>query len=226
MSQDAPLTLKGTPQGLLLHPRTNDWDALLRALEHSLRDAATFFKGGRVIVELGGRPLPEPALIALRTVLENYDIALWAVLGGDEETQRYARSHGIRTRLPGEAAPEAAGHAPEEPQAAALFIQRTLRSGQKINVPGHVTVLGDVNPGAEIVAGGHIIVWGKVLGIVHAGALGDEGATVCALDLNPSQLRIAGYISRAPDSKRRKPHPEMAYIQQEKIIAIPWNSKG
>lgn len=206
-----------------MQPKTAAWNEVLRALENSLSDAAAFFKGGRVIVELGGRPFPEEALIALRTLLERYDIELWAVLGGDEDVQRLARSHGIRTRLPGDPAPEEC-QAEETPQA--LFLHRTLRSGQKINFPGHVTLIGDVNPGAEIVAGGHIVVWGKVLGIVHAGALGDESAVVCALDLNPSQLRIAGYISRAPEEKRRKPKPEMACVRRETIIAEPWNARG
>ena len=44
----------------------------------------------------------------------------------------------------------------------AVFLQRTLRSGQSVRHPGHVVVLGDVNPGAEIIAGGHVLVWGRV----------------------------------------------------------------
>jgi septum site-determining protein MinC len=85
-------------------------------------------------------------------------------------------------------------------------------------------VIGDVNPGAEIVAGGNIVVWGHVRGLVHAGALGDEGAVICALDLTPTQLRIAGQIARAPDEERRTRVPEMVMIRDGKIIAIPWHS--
>lgn len=80
----------------------------------------------------------------------------------------------------------------------AIFIKRTLRSGQKINVSGSVIVMGDVNPGAEIVAGGDIIVFGILRGIAHAGAEGNEKAIVAALRLEPTQLRISQYIARAP----------------------------
>ena len=78
------------------------------------------------------------------------------------------------------------------------MIRRTLRSGRTVRSQGHVVVFGDVNPGAEIIAAGDVIVWGRLRGNVHAGANGDESAFVCALDMTPTQLRIAGYISISP----------------------------
>ena len=77
-----------------------------------------------------------------------------------------------------------------------LLVQKTLRSGQSIKHSGNVVVLGDVNPGAEVIAGGHVIVLGTVRGVVHAGAVGDMTATITAFYLNPTQLRIANLISR------------------------------
>jgi septum site-determining protein MinC len=85
-------------------------------------------------------------------------------------------------------------------------------------------VIGDVNPGAEVIAGGDIVVWGRVRGLVHAGALGDEGAVICALDLAPTQLRIAGTIARSPEERRRKPVPEIATAQEGHIVAVPWHA--
>lgn len=94
-----------------------------------------------------------------------------------------------------------------------LLIQKTLRSGQSIKHSGNVVVLGDVNPGAEIIAGGHVIVVGAVRGVVHAGATGDKAATITAFSLNPTQLRISNLISRAPDGDRLCPeNPETARI--------------
>jgi septum site-determining protein MinC len=104
-----------------------------------------------------------------------------------------------------------------------VFIDHTLRSGRTVRTNGNVIVYGDVNPGAEIVAGGSIIIWGKLRGTVHAGANGDETAIVCALDLAPTQLRIAGYITVSPQDKRRKPLPETAAVRQGRIVAEPWN---
>ncbi len=100
-----------------------------------------------------------------------------------------------------------------------IMVQRTIRSGQRVFYPGNVVVLGDVNPGGEIVAGGNIIVMGAFRGVAHAGAMGDKKAIVAALRLEPSQLRIAGYITRAPEgdfSTLRQ--PEIARVQDGVVI--------
>jgi septum site-determining protein MinC len=70
-------------------------------------------------------------------------------------------------------------------------------------------------------------VWGKVRGIVHAGAGGDENAVVCALYLAPTQLRIGPYIARAPEGRAMRPRgPEKAYIRDGAIVVEPWQAQG
>jgi septum site-determining protein MinC len=86
-----------------------------------------------------------------------------------------------------------------------------------------VVVIGDVNSGAEIVAGGSVIVWGRLRGVVHAGCHGDETAVVCALELAPMQLRIAGEIAISP-KKQPRSQPEVARIQDGHLAAEPWNA--
>ncbi len=101
-----------------------------------------------------------------------------------------------------------------------VMYEKSLRSGQNINFDGNVVILGDVNPGAEIVAGGHILVMGSLRGLVHAGAAGDEDATVTALHFSPTQLRIASHITRPPDGgveDSNKP-PETARIKDDAVI--------
>ncbi len=214
-----PVTLKGTPQGILLRVQTESWEVALSSLELSLRDAQSFFRGGRVILELGSRPLPEDDFQRLRQLLERYEMELWVILSEREEVKHLARSYGIRTRLPGAQSPHQRA---DEVASNALLVRRTLRSGQKLHHPGHVVLLGDVNAGAEVVAGGNIVIWGRVRGVLHAGAFGDDAAVVCALDLMPSQLRIAQYISRAPEQRRRVPQPELARVEHGNIVAVPW----
>ena len=87
---------------------------------------------------------------------------------------------------------------------------------------GTIVVVGDVNPGAQIVAEGDVIVWGKLRGVVHAGAAGDEDAMVGALILAPTQLRIGKQIARAPDDKRARHFPEVARVREGRIIVEPW----
>ena len=101
-------------------------------------------------------------------------------------------------------------------------MKETVRSGRSIYHEGTVVILGDVNPGAEIIAGGDVIVWGRLRGMVHAGALGDETAVICALSLTPTQLRIADKIAIAPDEKGHKPTPEQAAVRDGSIVAESW----
>lgn len=105
----------------------------------------------------------------------------------------------------------------------ALLIQQTLRSGQSVSHPGNLVILGDVHPGAEVTAAGSIYIMGTLRGLAHAGATGDEGAVVLAFRLIPTQLRIAGRISRAPDADADKPdEPEIARIRNGLIVIEPY----
>lgn len=100
------------------------------------------------------------------------------------------------------------------------LVCRTVRSGQRFKYPGNAVVMGDIHPGGEVVASGHVIVMGTLKGVVHAGAEGDESAVVMAFRLQPIQLRIAGHITRAPDNEDNydSGEPEIARVQDEVII--------
>lgn len=101
-----------------------------------------------------------------------------------------------------------------------VMIERTLRSGQSVHYDGNVVILGDVNPGAQITATGDVVVMGVLRGTVHAGAAGDEAAGVIAFRLQPTQLRIAGFISRSPDEDAGNPQqPEIAQVK-DGIVTI------
>src|SRR5262249_24230263 len=163
-------------------------------------------------------------LDSLKVLLSKREVTLWAVVSTSVTTQGAARNLGLETTLvPHQEQMEAPEINPEEVGEAGIMINHTLRSGRTVRYDGHVFVFGDVNPGASIVAGGNVIVWGRLRGTVQAGANGDESAVVCALDLVPTQLRIAGYITVSPDDKRRKPRPEIACVKQGRIVAEPWN---
>ena len=222
---ETAIMLKGTADGILLRPKSLVWETVLEALEQALREAEAFFRGGRLILELGARELNQSQLTSIRALLSQYDIELWAVLSEDDKTVHLARSNGVLTRLPKDNEPRKST-VEIPPQQQALFVQQTLRSGQRIHYPGHVTLLGDINPGAEIVAGGNIIVWGAIRGVAHAGAFGDEESVICALELQPSQIRIAGYIGRPPEQRRQSSEPEIARVEGNHIVAEAWSRKG
>lgn len=99
-----------------------------------------------------------------------------------------------------------------------LLIKRTLRSGQSVAYDGNVVIRGDVNAGALVTCSGDIIVLGALRGVAHAGAEGDTEAVVIAFRLEPTQLRIAGHISRAPDGEYTRPMgPEVARVKEGSI---------
>ncbi len=80
-----------------------------------------------------------------------------------------------------------------------------------------MVVLGDLNPGSSVVADGDILVWGRLRGVAHAGASGNTQCRIMALQMQPTQLRIADQVARAPESLPAQFHPEIAYITPEGI---------
>jgi len=104
-----------------------------------------------------------------------------------------------------------------------LVVDRTLRSGTAIRHQGDVLVYGDINAGAEVQAGGNIVVLGALRGMVHAGFGSDDDATIVALDLNPTQLRIGSQIAFLADraGSPRGPYnsmPEVAFVRGGRIV--------
>jgi septum site-determining protein MinC len=101
------------------------------------------------------------------------------------------------------------------------YYKGSLRSGQSLSAFGSIIIVGDVNAGAELIATGDILVWGTLRGVAHAGAEGDDQATVYALRLEPTQLRISRCIASAPsdaNGSRRPSQPEVAHVVDGKIV--------
>ncbi len=212
--------IKGIREGLLISFSQGDWPDVEQALYEEIDHRGDFLKGAQLILDVEDRLVNAAAMTKLRRRLSDQGLSLWAVLSQSPETERTAQTLGLATRIHEGEADEGPGRAGDEGEEA-LFVRRTLRSGANISHPGHVTVIGDVNPGAEIIAGGNVLVWGRLRGLVHAGAEGDEGAVVCALDLSPTQLRIAEHIAIPPE-QNGQPRPEMARVQNGQVVAEPW----
>ncbi|MCL4560431.1 MAG: septum site-determining protein MinC [Chloroflexi bacterium] len=232
--QNNLIQIKGIRDGLLVTVGQGEWDELRRALLRQVEDKASFFHGARLVLDLGDRTLHAAELGSLRDDLSERGISLWAVLSTSHTTEQTAQVLGMATRLPSPRVSRARGS--QEGGSAgekAVLMQRTLRSGTRLSYDGHVVVMGDVNPGAEIIADGNVIVWGKLRGSVHAGASGNPSASVCALELAPAQLRIAGYLTALPVrrflsglvGKKGRSQPEIASVRDGQIIIEQWNPK-
>lgn len=226
MSEETPLIqIKGIRDGLLITTSTSPWPAVQAALLQNVDERRSFFEGARLALDVGTHALHVAELSPLRDQLSERGLTLWAVVSESNVTETTAQMLGLATRLTKPRRPEASAPplAPVMDANAALWLARTLRSGTRVEHTGNVVIVGDVNPGAEIIATGSILVWGRLRGLVHAGCKGDTAAVVCALDLSPSQLRIAGQIALAP-AQSSKPYPEIARLHEGQLRAEPWHS--
>lgn len=229
--QDELIAIKGHKDGLLISlSPTEKWQSVADQLASRIDDRADFFAGAAITVELGARPVPKYELSSLKALLERRGLSLSLVLSDSATTRESALALDLKTdskfRSKATEKQETLPVDPEETGTWGVLVRRTLRSGRTVHSEGHVVVLGDVNPGAQVIAAGDIIVWGKLRGTAHAGADGDESAIVCALEMSPSQLRIAGYIATSPAGKRRRVEPEVALIRDNQIVVAARRKSG
>jgi septum site-determining protein MinC len=221
------VSFKGTREGLAITLGEGAWHDVLNELAAQLHrpGAQSFFQGARVLLETGERTLAVTQLEELIALLAQHGMTLASVSG---ETRTQEAFNQVRAAMPAPPellAPET--HVPSASaaltsEAQAMLIHRTVRSGQTLHYAGTIVIIGDVNPGAEVIAEGEVIVWGKLRGVVHAGAAGNEHAIVGALILAPTQLRIGKYIARAPDDRRARQFPEVARVRDGQIVVEPW----
>ncbi len=113
-----------------------------------------------------------------------------------------------------------------------LMLKGRIRSGQKIESKKHIIIAGDVNPGAEISAGGDVIILGRLKGKVHAGFPDKMDAIIFALEFSPTQIQISNITAVGVDETPGK-KAEYASIEKDRIVvqnylkanpfaSIPW----
>lgn len=226
--RESTVAIKGTKEGLLiaLNP-SEEWLVVTSELATRLDGQSAFYSGARVTLDVGARPVRKDELSSMKALLERRGMTLWSVMSESSTTIDSASALDLRASYSDPQYADASvdgmlPFSPEEDGTVGVMIRRTLRSGRTVHSQGHVVVYGDVNPGAEIIAAGDVIIWGRLRGNVHAGANGNTSAVVCALDMIPTQLRIAGYITVSPSEKRHKPKPEIALIRDDQIVVETW----
>jgi len=238
------VSIKGTRNGLrlTLEPET-PFSELLNALADRLAESPSFFRGASLAVDTSHRALRTSERMQLEDLLALYQMSVTSTdsSGSDPDLTHDQRSNVVAATgmgpkktitLPHPDSSQRGGitqdvvQAPRDTRESenTLFLRRTVRSGQAIHHTSNVVILGDVNPGAEIVAGGDIIVWGVLRGMVHAGYPDNEHALVCSLQLSPVQLRIAHLLSRPPEGFEAQTRPEVAAIRDGQIVVETWGS--
>lgn len=211
------VSFKATLNGLVLIMREeDDFNTVYDQVAKKLETSGRFFKGASLSIKYRGKklePWQEQKISALISEKAGAEIESF-----EEDTS-----------VPGNE-PEETVKAGEKPkirlvyfkgldEGMAKFHKGTVRSGQLVSFEGNLVIIGDVNPGGEIIATGNVVVMGSLRGMVHAGADGNREALVVALSLQPTQLRIADVISRPPDTNEARQGliPEIAFVKDDLI---------
>lgn len=197
------VVFKGSRNGLqLVFDESAEFEVILEQLKNKLESAIDFFSVGASV--------QAPAAPKVLSVEQQEDLSrLLAAYGLVYKEPELMEEHSVTAQ---EEAAE---------QMETLVVARTLRGGQEIVHKGSVIIVGDVNPGAEVVAGGDILIKGTCRGVVHAGACGNMQATITANKMVASQIRIAGLIARAPDNLEKPMSAEQARLKDGCVIIEP-----
>ncbi|MBF0537556.1 MAG: septum site-determining protein MinC [Nitrospirae bacterium] len=163
--------------------------------------SSTFFSNSKVVINTNGLDLGEMEKDRLHDILREHgslivDFKSNFHLDGREKKKVIEPSNEKRTLM---------------------TVSKTIRGGQRVTYDGDLMIIGNVNPGAYVIATGNIIVFGVLKGVAHAGAGGDEEAVVIALNLRPQQLKIANIVTRPPDDDIQSLYPERAFVKDKTI---------
>lgn len=202
---------------------------VLAQIEAELGQMGRFFNGSQMVLELGGRQLKLSELSAIYEALLRHGVELAAVKSRDPYLDSH-KSAGNSKHQPVIRGLESSARNNERPVGRSdaqdcLVVRGTLRSGQVVEHDGSILILGDLNPGAEAIAGCDLVVWGSLRGSVRAGAGGDTDSAVYALEMMPKRLAI-GQLTWQPAAEeltaRREYGPEVASVVNDKIVIESW----
>lgn len=232
------VTLRGRSDGIAVEIASGKWEDLLQLLSYRLEQTDGFFSGGYVTVDVGTRQMNEAELDLLARVLGSYSMQAGLVRTSAERTFQAALALGIpcaQVGLDGTVVNEAMPALAEDNTYPFFVYRGSLRSGQQIFRPEHIMIMGDVNPGAEVASSGDILIWGRLRGIAHAGAQGNTGAIIAALDLDPVQLRIDTVVAAAQAgqsesggprwgaARAAERRPEIARLVSGRLLIEAWD---
>lgn len=211
------ISFKATANGLILIMREeDDFDSIYEHVARKLESSGRFFKGASLTVKYRGKKLnPDEEQKIIELISEKAD----AEIQSFEEDSSITEPDPVETDKSWEKPKLKLMHFKGLEEGMTRFYRGTVRSGQLVSYEGNLVVIGDVNPGGEVIATGNVVVMGSLRGMVHAGADGNKEAVVAALSLQPTQLRIADVITRPPDTKETRQGliPELAFVKDELV---------
>jgi septum site-determining protein MinC len=206
--------IKGNKYGIIVVLSSDlPFDDLKLQIAEKFRESSKFFENAKMAISFEGRKLTnEEQKEILDIISENADMHIVCIMDNDTEMQEKFRKT-VEQKLM------------ELSDNTGQFYKGILRSGTSLEFETSVIVIGDVNHGARIISKGNIIILGSLKGTAFAGATGNTNAFVVALDMKPTQIRIADTIARAPDKpvKDEVKEAKIAFLEDGNIYIEPLN---
>lgn len=230
------LEIKGFSDGILITLPDKPWSDASKDILETVAEKESFFRGAYLFLNTGDSFVKVVDMMQLRDDLDQCDVHLRGIFSTVDKTIQNAKSLGFltesldgkrkvrKTEQPAELTStaekdEIAVIKPAEPKSkqrgaqsnisSACFVGRTVRSGVLIQRAENIVIIGDVNPGAEIVSEGSIIVWGKIKGNVKAGSAGNLKAFVSALEIDDANVSIGNITAVFQKDLNRKHDPKL-----------------
>lgn len=222
---------KGVPDGILVMlDDTISFDELKNSLLEKVKSAKAFFNGANISISFKGRVLSEDEEFILLDIISRESGLDISFVNASSSSDTKVNKGKSRKQEEKQIEPQKCTTITEPKLQNPIltnknnithFHKGSVRSGQKIEFDGSVVIIGDINPGGQIIAEGNIIVLGKLKGFIHAGCKGDSSCFVSALQMSPSQLFIGDFRSYFPEDMEKDLTPMHAYISEGEICVEP-----
>lgn len=206
--------IKGNKYGIIvvLNPEV-PFEELKHLIAEKFKESSKFFENAKMAISFEGRKLTNDEQREILDIIgQNADMHIVCVMDNDPEKEEVFHKTLDQKLL-------------ELNNNTGQFYKGILRSGASLEFETSVIIIGDVNHGARVVSKGNIIVLGALKGTAYAGATGNTNSFVVALDMSPTQIRIADTIARAPDKpvKEEVKEAKIAFLEDGNIYIEPLN---
>lgn len=213
-SVDNSVIIKGNKYGIVvvLNPDIG-FEELKEQVTIKFKESSKFFDNAKMAISFEGRILSNDEQKDILDIIgNNTDMHIVCVIDNDPDKEEIFKKS-LEEKLM------------EFDNNTGQFYKGILRSGASLEVENSVIIIGDVNNGARVVSKGNIIVLGTLRGNAFAGACGNNNSFVVALDMRPTQIRIADTIARSPDKpvKEIDKEAKIAFLEDGNIYIEPLN---
>ncbi len=209
------IIIKSFPHGISLHlPQEESMEFVLEKVALKFKESAAFFKDAKMVLSIEGRQLTQEEEQAVIDAIEgNSDIKILCLIGKDAETE-----NNILKAL--EQYENVSGDNRE--QNIGQFYKGSLKSGQVLETDSSIVILGDVNPGANVISKKDIIIIGGLYGNAYAGGSGEEGHYIIALDISAECIKVDNHRSKPQKTSkwpiRPKYQPKIAHVVNDNLV--------